>query len=340
MPKLEITPYFHPTQAVLIDDDIDFLGNLSLQLDTNLAYLLFDSTRKALSYLNERGQDPAGTLQNNVFCEATPTRKNAPDTLAIDTEALRRKMLDPHRFARTSVVLVDYAMPEMNGLDFCQRINDPHIKKILFTGVATESVAVDAFNQGLIDQYIRKQEYSVYELLDKAISQYQRDYLRSSFVHVADVFGLEFPDLLAEPDSATLIETLRRDYGLVEYYMVCNPFGFLFADADGQVKRVVIQDARQCELDAEQARQAGVSAACIDKIGRGEIIMPPERLTGDDSAYSDWKVRSQPAEVLAQGASRRFWAVFDASIDGENDLARPSYNQFLEWLDAVGYSMM
>ena len=45
---IEVPPYFHPTQVVLIDDDIDFLGNLSLQLDADLAYLLFDSTRKAL----------------------------------------------------------------------------------------------------------------------------------------------------------------------------------------------------------------------------------------------------------------------------------------------------
>ena len=45
-----------------------------------------------------------------------------------------------------SVVVVDYFMPEMDGVTFCRRLNNPSIGKILLTGRAEDSVAIEAFN--------------------------------------------------------------------------------------------------------------------------------------------------------------------------------------------------
>lgn len=339
MAEIELAPYFHPTQIVLVDDDIDFLGNLSLQLDADLAYLLFDSTQKALGYLNER--QPAGASRDRFFSgkgnDNDAAGRNPRPSLRLDIEALHREMQASDRFAQISVALVDYAMPQMNGLEFCQRIKDPRVKKILFTGVATESVAVDAFNRGIIDQYIRKHEQAVYDTLNQAIRQFQQAYIRDVFTAAADVFPIAFPGLLAEPAVARLIERLRTDQGLVEYYLAAEPSGFVCADADGRVKRLVIQDGQERAQDAQRARDAGAPGSIVDGLAAGTLMLDPNSLLNHEL---DWPAHTAPAAELVGAADKLCWSLFDSAPSNGGARARPSYNEFLEWLDTVGYSLM
>ncbi|MGN8199129.1 response regulator [Salinisphaera sp. RV14] len=339
MATIELAPYFHPTQIVLVDDDIDFLGNLSLQLDADLAYLLFDSTHKALSYLN--GRQPNGAARDRFFKALQnghgDSGDNHRESLELDIGALHREMQASDRFAQISVALVDYAMPQMNGLEFCRQIKDPHVKKILFTGVATESVAVDAFNHGIIDQYIRKHEHAVYDTLNQAIRQFQQAYIRDVFTAAADVFPVDLPGLLKEPAVARLIERLRTERGLVEYYLAIEPTGFVFADAAGQVKRLVIQSRDERAREAQRARAAGAPAPIVDGLAAGTLMLDP-----NSSVYHelDWSAHTARAAELGEAADDLRWSLFDMSCTTDCIQARPSYNEFLEWLDTVGYSLM
>lgn len=340
MAEIELPPYFHPTQIVLVDDDIDFLGNLSLQLDADLAYLLFDSTHKALGYLNER--QPAGASRDRFFSgmgndSGEAAGRNLRPSLALDMEALHREMQASDRFAQISVALVDYAMPQMNGLEFCQRIKDPHVKKILFTGVATESVAVDAFNRGIIDRYIRKHEHAVYGTLNQAIRQFQQAYIRDVFTAAADVFPIEFPGFLAEPAVARLIERLRTDQGLVEHYLAAEPSGFVCADASGRLKRLIIQDGHERAQAAQRARDAGAPGSIVDGLAAGTLMLDPNSPLDHGL---DWPAHTAPATELVGAADKLCWSLFDSAPAAGGARARPSYNEFLEWLDTVGYSMM
>lgn len=338
---IEIAPYFHPTQIVLVDDDIDFLGNLSLQLDADLAYLLFDSTKKALDYLEQRSGGPS--VRNRFFCESASggdeKMPGARELLEIDTEALYREMYSADRFSQVSVVLVDYAMPQMNGIDFCRHISDPHIKKILFTGVATEAVAVDAFNNGIIDQYIRKHEHAVYDRLNTTIRQFQRDYIHDLFVAASDVLPLSIPTSLRDSALATLIDKLRRTQGLVEYYFTKKPLGFFFAKIDGTIKRVVIQTVSECRTQAERMEAAGAPKPLTRRVSRGEIIVDPEIDLSGLKQADEWMARNAHAENMP-GREQRYWAVFDVTANGQAARTKPSYGAFLEWLDTVGYALM
>src|SRR5699024_5604677 len=138
METLSILPYFHPTTVVLVDDNLDFLGNLSLQLDADLAYRLFDSPNKALEQLNNAAR--TRPLSERFFATIKDNRQGVPaePVLRLDLAAIQREVRNTHRFAETAVVMVDYAMPKMNGLEFCKQIRNPHVKKVLFTGVADE----------------------------------------------------------------------------------------------------------------------------------------------------------------------------------------------------------
>lgn len=345
MSTIETAPYFHPTQIVLIDDDINFLGNLSLQLDADLAYLLFDSTQKALAYLNRR--QSSTIVRDRFFRETQPSRgkngtaEDSRNLLEIDIEAISQEMHSSDRFSQISVVLVDYAMPQMDGLQFCESITDPHVKKILFTGVATESLAVDAFNEGLIDQYIRKHEHAVYDRLNRAIRQFQRDYILDLFVAAADVLPLAVPDMLADPGIAGLIEELRKQSDLVEYYIACDPDGFFFATSEGKLKRVVTRTKRDLAMLGARLDKTDMPKDLTRRVTAAELI-PNPHLDKPPTATSVEQYRTDVAEAMPMpnGAHELKWALFDVTINDQPARLKPSYTEFLEWLDTVGYSMM
>ncbi|RJS95080.1 response regulator [Salinisphaera sp. Q1T1-3] len=336
MKDADIAPYFHPTQIVLVDDDIDFLGNLSLQLDSDLAYLLFDSTSKALDYLTAHNGRSASRERFFQRTSAGSDAGTTPRPLEIDCHAIQQEMGSSERFSQVSVVLVDYAMPEIDGIEFCRRINDPHIKKILFTGVATESVAVDAFNKGVIDQYIRKQERAVYDTLNQAIRSFQREYIRDLFVAAADIFSMRTPPILSDPATPSLLDALARDHGMIEYYLADEPPGMLFADAAGRVQRLVALDARECAAEAQRLAALGLPDSAVAEIESGARLCDPA-LTRDDMA--NWREHSVVPTVSGHALGARYWAVFPVS-DPLMSQARPSYEAFLEWLDTVGYALM
>lgn len=49
-------PFYFPTQVVMLDDDPDFLEGISLMLNKNLSFKLFQSANTALKYVNQAHQ--------------------------------------------------------------------------------------------------------------------------------------------------------------------------------------------------------------------------------------------------------------------------------------------
>ena len=70
-------------------------------------------------------------------------------------------------------VVTDYEMPDMDGIEFLERVRDeyPDLPFILFTGKGSEEVASDAISAGVTD-YLQKGGSEKYEILAKRIRNY------------------------------------------------------------------------------------------------------------------------------------------------------------------------
>ena len=101
-----------------------------------------------------------------------------PPELEVDPDIDRvyRQIHDINRFLQPGVIVVDYSMPQMDGLEFCQALQDLPCKTILLTGTADESIAVQGFNHGLIDRYVKKHDSNMVERLDQEIEAMQQAY--------------------------------------------------------------------------------------------------------------------------------------------------------------------
>ena len=83
--------------------------------------------------------------------EATHMRRLISDNgYVVDIASNGLDALDQMRVRPPSVVITDLQMPEMDGLELVERIQEefPSVPVILITGVGSEEVATEALNRG------------------------------------------------------------------------------------------------------------------------------------------------------------------------------------------------
>src|SRR5579859_7341805 len=93
-------------------------------------------------------------------------------------DALRQMKL---RGDLVAVILADYRMPEMNGIEFLERAMDiyPGARRVLLTAYADTSAAIDAINIVDLDHYLLKPwdppEEKLYPVVDDLLRDWQKE---------------------------------------------------------------------------------------------------------------------------------------------------------------------
>ena len=177
MHYLSIPTCYFPSTTLFLDNSRDFLLSVVLHLDENVAYRMFDAPLDALDFIHNK-QCGVDLLSRHCLGEYTEA-KNFPLTnqsINLDLAAIHAELYNPYRFSEISVIVVDDAMPGMDGLEFCRRIENTKIKKILLTGPADENRAIAALNEGLIHRHINKSDENVAQLITKSIDDLQLNY--------------------------------------------------------------------------------------------------------------------------------------------------------------------
>ena len=87
------------------------------------------------------------------------------------------KIYDDNRFAGISTVVLDYNM-STDGLELSKQIrrNCSYIKIIMLTGEADENLAIEAFNEGLIDKFIRKSSTTFFNEIKRYICKFNIEF--------------------------------------------------------------------------------------------------------------------------------------------------------------------
>ena len=94
-----------------------------------------------------------------AFADLTATYLDRIDeSIEVSTETSATAALDVLADERIDCVVSDYDMPEMDGLEFLDRVRerDPDVPFVLFTGKGSEEIASEAISAGVTD-YIQKE---------------------------------------------------------------------------------------------------------------------------------------------------------------------------------------
>lgn len=329
-----ILPYYFPTTVVLIDDNQRFLENFSLQLNEDLAVRCFNSATQALDHINIE----ATKVHLDQRCLSRHGDNPAPDdrVVRLDLTMLESEISNRDRFRDISVVIVDYDMPEMSGLDFCDRIRNPRIKKILLTGVADEKIAVQAFNDGTIDRFLMKSDPDIHRKIHHAIAQSQRRYFSEISSVIENMLRLESPKFLYADAFIDYFFSLQMLYSFVEYYYVEDPRGFLLVSNDGTLRRLMVMNDAELEQTLFRLKALNTPASVLRTVASGASLpwlwTTPDEMAPDEPFY--WQDYLYPATRV--GGEQGWWcAVIDnPPVDIAYDSSEASYSSYLEYLDA------
>lgn len=251
--KSKIPLYFYPTQIVFVDDNPEFLETLTLAFSGQFSVKSFDNTDAALKYINEYQR------------EAKLVANDEKPKLQGDSDAWVKRVLthqnikrfDEMRVKEVSVLVVDYSMPTMNGIEFCENIKNSAIKRILLTGFATPSEAVKAFNNNTIHYYLKKNDENMLKELEEAIQQLQHAYFNElSSSLKAEAIDSETP-FFADPQLARYFEDTCESMNVAEYYYLSNPSRFELRTRDGKTLSCVIYTEEDIEEHAQILQEEG-----------------------------------------------------------------------------------
>lgn len=264
--------FYYPTQVILVDDDPDFLDAVSLILPRDLSYRLFQSARQALTHINN-AQHHADLIRR-VY-SSYKTGPFDSDTLThIDINEIYKEVYNADRFSTPSVVVVDYSMPSMNGLELCANLSNPYIKRILLTGQADTEIAVQAFNDGLIDQFISKKDRDLENKLQRSIANLQQHYFSKSFKLITDpVIANSQSGFINDPEFISFFNSVREQHKIVEYYLLDEPYsGFLMLTEQGEASLLLILPHSDLLENLRQCHAANSPSQLVDALQAGTMI--------------------------------------------------------------------
>ncbi len=330
----QLFPYFFPTTVIFVDDNASFLKGLALQLPEDLAYQMFETADAALAHINRPGPPP---LYQRCFSHyrTAGVDGSSEQLIHLDLSLIEREMSNADRFREITVVVVDYDMPGMDGLTFCKRIQNPHIRKVLFTGVADEKVAVEAFNAGIIDRFIIKNDPNAVSRVVESLEVLQNAYFRSISEMLRRSLLLNAPAFLSDLAFEEFFNRLRRKHHFVEYYLVARPGGFLLLTDRGALYRLVVLSEEEMSGQERFARSHDAPKAVISALASRRMLgyfYESVEEYFDASEYA-WEEYLFPAERLG-GAGTWYWSLIASPpVDIDFDDETSHYQAYLERLD-------
>ncbi len=318
-----------PSRLVFLDDDALFVDVLSLALPPEWRADLFLNTSACLKHIEASG----AAWVEDAYKQQIMLMQGQ-DGMNLIPLILDYWRHTPQRYDLVQLAIFDYAMPGLNGLDAFEQLGAWPGRRVLLTGQADEHLAVKAFNQGTIQQFISKQNNQLRDCLRSQLPPLLDQPLMSHQVLWSHGLSADQQRLLAD---ATVVQALRNwvntQSDWVEYVVTSLPFGILGVDAAGQVSWLQLE--RESELDdlVELASEEGLSSADLAQILKGQVLVNVDlRLAlGGELALA-----TAPAFLLGGDADRgtaadKGKAVLGALYPLGKDYALPPEHAYAAW---------
>ncbi|WP_321843467.1 response regulator [Paraburkholderia bannensis] len=255
-------PVFYPVSVVFLDDSADFLHALRGLFPHAPTHHFFTSQDEARAFI-ETASERGSRLSPMSGAAWSEFEKKGGNALGQDALA------NAARFEDVAAIVVDYDMPGQDGLEFLASVKDTNCTRILLTGTADESHAVDAFNAGLIHFYVKKSDPQMTRKLAQALANAQQKFC-AQYGHIG-VHGVGA--VYADRRTTDVLQTLAQRERIVEYYWRPEQNAVLTFDAAGNAGVFLAWDAHDWDAQCDVVTDEGGPAALRDEM-EGRRIMP------------------------------------------------------------------
>jgi len=245
---------YFPTTVVFVDDDSIFLEHLPLTLSSSKTSFpqFFTYPLQALEFINASPSQGA-FIKRSLLSAAEEDYEHR--VIDVSVPIIHHEVFNSQRSKEISVIIVDQIMPQLTGLELCRQLVHPSIKRIMLTGEADEKFAIRAFNEGLIDHFIRKDSETFNDDLNKALETLQYEY----FVNLSQIIlqslatDSKRSSPLNDPAFIKFFTDLCRQEHIEEYYLLDISGSFLLVDDKKKLRWLIVKTHEELNLLAGHA---------------------------------------------------------------------------------------
>ncbi|OGT15935.1 MAG: hypothetical protein A3I12_05820 [Gammaproteobacteria bacterium RIFCSPLOWO2_02_FULL_38_11] len=247
--------FYYPTKVLLVDDNPNYLKNVVLTLDKCINHETHIHPKALLRKILSSNDvldvgkkyflsQDEGSVVGDV-CRA----------VSVDIAKIYKEINNKDRFNQISVLLVDYAMPGMNGVEFCKALQHLPCKKIMVTGEADYGIAVEAFNQNIIDRFLVKDDPDFFEKINTIIFDLQNSYFKSLSESIIDTLSVDPHCCLTDPEFISFFYDLVKENKIIEFYLLDKTGSFLMLDFQGKPSWLIVKSNKElvdfCDIASE-----------------------------------------------------------------------------------------
>lgn len=208
-------------------------------------------------------------LRDNLVC----ARYSSASSVFLPAGAAL-KMISLSALGRNvAVLVVDYNMPEINGLEFCQKLKDRKIFRIMLTAEADKDTAIKAFNNNLIDKFILKTSEELYPEITLAVEELTQRYFQELSCKIINEHIHSLDVLFDNELYIQLFTQVVSQVKPIEYYMVDNSGSFLFLDKDANPTWLIVKHNKELDEQIELLKGYDVPEQIMESITRKEKIL-------------------------------------------------------------------
>jgi response regulator RpfG family c-di-GMP phosphodiesterase len=284
---------FYPMRKIILDDDQNFTKCISLLMhDKN--FIAHCSPKEALHYLLNVYQ-PTLTKNNLTALNHTMENSRTHQIINIYIDELKHMLLSP-RHQDINVLLVDYRMPGISGLEFLKEINHLPIKKALITGESDSSIAINAFNKGLVDAYLRKDEENFPAQIKNVVHELEWKYFTELSNFIPDM--PEF-DYLKNPHFTCFFKSFIEKNNIKSFCLSNMHGNFIVQDQYGQQKTLLVRNKQQLRILSTYAKEDGAAEHVIEKLQLNKVIPFFGNKEHWEIPANEWNYYLYPANKIA-----------------------------------------
>jgi CheY-like chemotaxis protein len=265
--------YHRPNSIVFLDDDANYLEMLGLVMPRNWCVRLYTHVGDCMDHI--RQEHPQ--WEADVWSHHQMVDNWKAGTLLIP-RILQYWQTNPYRYGLTKICVVDFSMPTMTGLDVLKALPVWPANRVLLTGKADESIAVSAFNDGLIDRFVPKQHPDIGTHLARVLQEQHTKPLDFHDGIWRSALKQEQYAALQENSAAISLFNLIEERGVVEYVVVPAPFGILGIDTHAQAHWLQMELTNDLPAAADLAQSSNQPSEVVQKIRLGTHFINVELL--------------------------------------------------------------
>jgi len=271
---IKLAAHYFPTQVLLVDDNERFSENLLAAVGGQLNMTSVSDPNKALNDISYafRFKTQACDWRHGVNGDQMIDDEDGLTLFDTSFDAVcqwREIINDPSRYQWLTTIIVDYAMPNMDGITFCEYLSHVPVKKIMLTGEADHGVAVKAFNQGLIDGFILKDTVGMQDHLVSMVKRLRHDYFADQHRTVVNSLPNYQVNSLNRDEYCSWLASLMTDRSVTsEYYLIDKQGSYIFLNEHGKPTWFIIRNQEQLDTYYDVAKQARAKPEILQSLSQ------------------------------------------------------------------------